>query len=197
MLIVSLAAGPLARGQEYAPPPPQPPPPPGYYVPPPPQPPPPPGYYQQQPPPGYYQQQPPPGYYQPPPPPPPYYYPPAPVRPISTGIGDIIAGFIMMPIGLIMIGVSVPLWNDCSNTRFQCFDPNNPFYGDAWAALFLDIFGVSLAIVGTVEVAVGFVKLGRYNRWRQTHRAGLFDLGHGVTLSPTATARSAGLTLHF
>jgi hypothetical protein len=192
-----LAFGPsLSYAQEYPPPPP----PPGY-----PPPPPPPGYPPPPPPPpeGY----PPPQYYAPPPP---QYYAPPPPKPPSNGVGDLIVGCIFLPVGVIFIGASVVLWDDCGRGGAACFDSRNVFFGEAVGAIVLDIFGSAMFVVGAIEIPVGIVKMAKYNRWKREHmgqpqqpgmpppppppQAGLFNLGHGVTMSPTFSSSSAGAT---
>ena len=201
--IAILALGPgLAHAQEPPPPPEAPPPapppppeqpPPGYQqAPPPGYQPPPPGY--QPPPPGY--QPPPPGYQQPPvyyAPPPPVYYatpPAAPVQP-KNGIGEIIVGAIFLPLGLIFLGTSSVLWNDCT---FQggCFDPNNPNYGEAWGAVALDVFGAGMTVAGAILLPVGIVKAVKYSKWKKAHHLAWID-----RVTPTVKAGANGGSLGF
>jgi hypothetical protein len=194
-LCAMIALGPTAlHAQEYPPPPPgypPPPPPPGY-------PPPPPEGYPPPPPPGY---APPPNYYAPPPP---QYYAPPPPKPPSSGVGDLIVGCIFLPLGVIFIGSSVVLWNDCERGGPGCFDSRNVFFGEAVGAIVLDIFGSAMFVVGAIEIPVGIVKMSKYSRWKREHQgqpggppppqAGLFNLGHGVTMTPTFSSSSSGGT---
>jgi hypothetical protein len=159
-------------------------PPPGYQQPPPGYQQPPPGY--QQPPPGYYQQ-PPPGYYAPPPPPayPPGYNYAANIPPPS-GLGQLITGSILLPLGIVFIIVSVPLWNDAcgpSSDQFGCVNALSPGYAEAIGALWLDLIGVVFVIAGLVMIPIGAARYGRYRRWRSQHGFALYD-GHGLTISP-------------
>ena len=176
--IAAIALVPIAgRAQE-----PPPPPPPGYAPPPPP----PPQY-----PPPQYQQPPPPQYYQPPPPqyyaPPPRYYVQPQFRPPSSGVGAIIVGAIFLGVGLIFVGVSIPLWGDACGVGHSCL--NQPFdgsndYANASGALALDIVGGALFTVGAIVLPVGIVQNARFNKWRS---------GQHVKLTPSAT----GLKLTF
>jgi hypothetical protein len=209
MCIAILALGPgLAHAQEPPPPPEAPPP-----APPPPPEQPPPGY-QQAPPPGY--QPPPPGYqppppgYQPPPPgyqqppvyyaPPPVYYAPPPVYYATppavqvqpkNGVAEIIVGAIFLPLGLIFLGTSSVLWNDCT---FQggCFDPNNPNYGEAWGAVALDVFGAGMTVAGAILLPVGIVKAVKYSKWKKAHHLAWID-----RVTPTLKAGANGGSLGF
>lgn len=170
---------------------------------------------QQYAPPPQYPQQPPPQYYAPPPPPP-YYAPPprfnyAANIPPPTGLGQLIAGSILLPLGIIFIAVSVPLWNDACNVQFGCVDALSPGYAEAMGALWLDVVGVVFVIAGLVLIPIGAARYGRYRRWRATHPyATLFennkvriDAVAGSLTPPTAsgaasiTSSSIGLKFSF
>jgi hypothetical protein len=155
-----------------------------------PPPPPPPVYRPAPPPPQYYQPPPPPPYYAPPPsqyyaPPPPRYYIAPAYRPPSNGIGAIIAGSILLGVGIVLIGVSVPLWNDACGVNRTCFnDPYSSDYDAASGAVSLDVVGSILFVAGAILLPVGIVQASRYGRWRSSQR---------VQLAPSAT----GLKLTF
>jgi len=214
------AFGPsLVYAQQYPPPPPPPPeaqpPPPGYPPPPPPgYPPPPPGY--PPPPPGY--PPPPPGYQQPPPgyppppqyyaPPPPQYYAPPVERPPSNGVGTFVTGLIMFPLGIVLVGTSVILWNDSAVCTSNVFGScNNRQSSDVAGAVVMDVFGSAMIVMGAIFIPVGIVQMAKFSAWKKRQmggpppQAGLFNLGHGVTLTPSLGAASsggrAGLTFHF
>jgi hypothetical protein len=150
---------------------------------------PPPGY--QAPPPGY-QQAPPPGYAPPPPgypPPPPGYAPPGYTYqqpPPPKGVGDVIAGFILLGVGIIFIGVSIPFWQDAYSTRPTI----SSFVADVAIAVSFDILGTVMLIIGAILVPSGFGKMARYKRWQQQQQGGMpralieFDLGKKLTLAP-------------
>jgi hypothetical protein len=160
-------------------------PPPGYAPPPPGYQPPPPGY--QQPPPGY--QPPPPGYQQPPgyyvQPQPVYVMPPPAPRPPGTGIGAIVAGFILLPLGLIFLAVGGSLISKACDRSLNCGSdfPGTSAYDDYWSGVVLVIFGVPMAIAGLVLIPVGFARYGRYSRWKREHGMAFYHKGN-LTLEP-------------
>jgi hypothetical protein len=146
--------------QQAAPPPGYQPPPPGYPPPPPGYPPPPPGYA----PPGYTYQQPPP----------------------PKGVGDVIAGFILLGVGIIFIGVSIPFWQSAYSPRYTV-----SFVADVAIAASFDILGTVMLIIGAILVPSGFGKMARYKRWQQQQQQpGMpralidFNVGKGLTLAP-------------
>jgi hypothetical protein len=154
----------------------------------------PPSEYQQQPqypppqyPPAYAQPQyappqyAPPGYAQP------MYTPPP--RPPGTGVGEVVFGFIILGLGVALIGTSVMVWDNANQAHNYDTQFSNTVGG-----VVLDVFGVSFFVVGAVLIPVGFVKAAKHSRWlkQQQQRAGLIDLGHGVSLTPSLAATSDG-----
>lgn len=197
-----LAFGPsLSYAQEYPPPPP----PPGYPPPPPPPgyPPPPPQGYPPPPPEGY--PPPPPQYYAPPPP---NMYPPPPQveRQPPNGLGLLITGAVMFPVGVILLGTSVILWDDSvcvSNTFGGCGSSTGLVAGAAT----MDVFGSAMVVLGAIFIPVGIVQMAKYGRWKKSHmggpppQAGTFNLGHGWAVTPSITGGAnggrAGLSFSF
>ncbi len=80
-----------------------------------------------------------------------------------------ITGSILLPLGIIFIAVSVPLWNDACNVQFGCVDSFSPGYAEAMGALWLDVVGVVFVIAGLVLIPIGAARFGRYRRWRASH----------------------------
>jgi hypothetical protein len=167
--ISAIAFLPAMASAQYPPPPPPPP----VYQPPPPQ------YYQ--PPPPQYYQPPPPQYYQPPPPR--YYIAPA-YRPPSNGIGAIVAGSIFLGVGLVFIGVSVPLWGDACGANHTCLNNiASPDYSTAAGAVTLDVLGSVFFVLGAVLLPIGIVQASRYGRWRSTQHVQLTPSPTGLKLT--------------
>jgi hypothetical protein len=138
---------------------------------------PPPQQYQQPPPQQY--QQPPPGYGQP-------YGQPPPIAP-STGLGALVTGAILLPLGIIFIAISVPLWNDGCGAGHYCFDDaffHSSDYNNAAGALALDLLGIPFVIVGLILLPIGAAKYARYRRWRDRQPGMALYQGHGIALEP-------------
>lgn len=195
--IAAIAFMPAAAWAQDEPPPP-PTAPPQYAPPPPNQPPPPPQQYQEQQQypqqqypqqPQYPQQQyyaPPPPQYPPqyyaPPPPPPYMVVPRPPRPPSNGVGAIIAGSILVGVGLIFIGLSIPFWGDGCGAGHSCFaDPTSNDYGNAAGGLALDVVGGMIFTTGAIVLPIGIATAVRYGRMRRGQRVNAAPNGLKIT----------------
>jgi hypothetical protein len=165
----------------------------------------PPGYPQGAPPPGYAPGYPPPAYPQypqyPPPgyaPPPTVYVQPQPVfvRPPPRGVGQIVAGAILLPIGVLMIAMSGILWSQACAAGHTCTDSygSGSDYDKATTALALDIVGVPFVLVGLILIPVGLARRARYNEWKRRNGIALIDKSNlQLDLSPGLTTASAGL----
>jgi hypothetical protein len=116
------------------------------------------------------------------------YLPP----PISTGIGDIIVGSIFLPLGVILLGTSAILWNECGANN-ACFNTSDGT-AQAAGATTMDVFGGMFVVMGAILLPIGIVKAVKFSRYsRGLQRADAIDLGHGISLGSS----SKGLTLHF
>ncbi|HZS39736.1 MAG TPA: hypothetical protein VFF06_23045 [Polyangia bacterium] len=132
----------------------------------------------------YGQPPPPPQYYAAPPPPPPVYV----IRPRapSSGLGALVTGAILLPLGIIFVAVSIPLWNSaCGAGSFCANDPlgHPDDYNNAVGAAILDVIGVPFIIAGLILIPVGAARYARFRRWRDRQGVALYD-HHGLTIEP-------------
>lgn len=142
-------------------------------------------------------------YYQPQP----TYTPPPPAVASNNGLGQIIAGFIMLPIGIGMAFGSWPLWEiglrtSGSSVFGTTSGINAPYLA---GATILTILGTACVIIGAILVPVGFANHAKWKR--SQHRPASISLfGGKVALTPTiggtvggpsGSSGSLGLTFSF
>ena len=111
-------------------------------------------------------------------------------------MGRIITGAIFIPVGILMIGGSVPIWDSCGS----CLDSSSSSHVSAGiGALSLDLVGTALVITGTILLIDGAVKEGKYNKWKAS--GGQVSLLERVTpllaVNPKTGSSSVGLKLAF
>jgi hypothetical protein len=90
------------------------------------------------------------------PPPPQYVVPLVVDREPPAGVGNMIAGAVLLPLGAAAIGTSFLFW----------FKSCDACLGSASA---LSIVGSALTITGAIELPVGLARMARHRRWLEEH----------------------------
>jgi hypothetical protein len=112
------------------------------------------------------------------------------------GVGEVIAGSIFLPLGVLFVAASIPLWNACGD--YGCSSTRDSDYGLAVGATVLDLFGAAFLISGLAMVISGAVKEGRYNRWKAAQPQALLNrVTPLVAVHPRSGDSSIGLRLSF
>jgi hypothetical protein len=90
------------------------------------------------------------------PPPPQYVIPVVVDREPPAGVGNMVAGAVLLPLGLAAFGTSFLFW----------FKSCDACLGSASA---LTVAGSALTITGAIELPVGLARMARHRRWLEEH----------------------------
>jgi hypothetical protein len=117
----------------------------------------------------------------------------------SSGLGALVTGAILLPLGLIFVAISIPLWNAGCSGAHACLNDSlfhQDDFNNAAGALVLDVIGIPFMIAGMILIPIGAARYARWRRMRAQQGMALYD-GHGVTVAPSLASGSFGLKLSF